>query len=317
MSALRTRAPATTIPRTRAWGVTIAFATAVISGCAVFLNGYGVRAFGNPTLYTTMKNLVAAVVLIGLLAATTARRSPEGFTRPRGPRQWVGLVVIGVIGGSVPFVLFFEGLARAGSTDAAFLQKTLVLWVVLLAVPLLRERIGPLHVAAIGLLLWGQAALQGGVHQLGLGSAEGMILAATLLWSVEIVVAKRLLGSLSALTVGAARMGIGVVALIGYSVARGYAGDLAALGPSAWGWVLATGVILAAYVATWYAALARAQAVDVTAVLVFGAVVTAMLNTGFQGAALGSQVLGLVLVTVGAGAAATLALRRPRAPEAA
>jgi drug/metabolite transporter (DMT)-like permease len=310
------RASDSTIPRTRSAGVTIAFATAVISGCAVFLNGYGVKAFGNPTLYTTMKNLVAAVVLFGLLAGATARRS-RGFTRPTGARQWLGLAVVGVIGGSVPFVLFFEGLARATSTDAAFIQKTLVLWVAVLAVPLLRERIGPLHLAAIGLLLWGQAALQGGVPHFGLGSAETLILAATLLWSVEIVVAKRLLGSLSPLTVGTARMAIGVVVLIGYSLARGYAGDLAALGPSAWGWVLATGVILAAYVATWYSALARAQAVDVTAVLVFGAVITPFLNAGFQGAGLGSQVLGIGLVTVGATVAAGLALRRPRARVAA
>jgi drug/metabolite transporter (DMT)-like permease len=311
MSVRHLRATAS-IPRTRAWGLTIAAATAVISGCAVFLNGYGVKAFGNPTLYTTMKNLVAAVVLTGLLGAATARKSREGFTRPAGPRQWLGLAVVGVIGGSVPFVLFFEGLARAGSTGAAFIQKTLVLWVALLAVPLLRERIGPLHVAAIGVLLWGQAALQGGVHHLGMGSGETMILAATLLWSVEIVVAKRLLGSLSPLTVGTARMAIGVVVLIGYSLARGYGADLASLGPAAWGWVLATGVILAAYVATWYSALARAQAVDVTAVLVFAAVITALLNAGFQGAGLGSQALGIGLVTVGAAVTTVLALRRPR-----
>ncbi len=44
-----------------------------------------------------------------------------------------------------------------------------------------------------------------------------------------------------------------------------------------WRWILLTGLLLTAYVATWYAALARAQAVDVTAVLVFGAVVTALL----------------------------------------
>ena len=56
-----------------------------------------------------------------------------------------------------------------------------------------------------------------------------------------------------------------------------------------------TGGSLTAYVATWYAALARAQAVDVTAVLVFGAVITAMLRYGIDHAALPSAVgLGLV-----------------------
>ena len=59
------------------------------------------------------------------------------------------------------------------------------------------------------------------------------------------------------------------------SPSRGAAADLLALTAAQWGWALLTGLLLTAYVATWYAALARAQAVDVTAVLVFGAVVTA------------------------------------------
>ena len=46
--------------------------------------------------------------------------------------------------------------------------------------------------------------------------------------------------------------------------------------------------------ATWYAALARAQAVDVTAVLVLAAIVTALLNAGYAGASL--DVLGLSLI---------------------
>jgi hypothetical protein len=54
-------------------------------------------------------------------------------------------------------------------------------------------------------------------------------------------------------------------------------------------------------VSTWFAALARAGAVDVTAVLVLGAVITAFIRTGFQGVALPSLV-GLGLVVVGAGA---------------
>ena len=60
-----------------------------------------------------------------------------------------------MIGGSVPFVLFFEGLARAEATQAAFIQKTLVIWVALLAVPLLRERFRTPHALAIVLLIAG------------------------------------------------------------------------------------------------------------------------------------------------------------------
>jgi drug/metabolite transporter (DMT)-like permease len=271
-----------------------------------------VKAFGDPTVYTSAKNLVSVVVLVALLVAATRRGSSEGFTRPSDRGQWAGLVAIGVIGGSVPFVLFFEGLARASSTQAAFIQKTLVVWVALLAIPFLRERFGPWHVAAIALLVWGQGVLGGGVGGIGFGSGEAMILIATLLWSVEIVVAKKLLGSLSALTVGTARMAFGVVVLIAYTLATTKWSELTSIGMHRWAWALLTGLILAGYVATWYSALARARAVDVTAVLVFGAIISALLQAGVQGVSLAPQAFGLALVAAGCAVAVTLALRQAR-----
>ena len=45
-------------------GLTLAFAAAGISGLAVFINGYGVRAVRDATVYTTAKNLMAAAVLV-------------------------------------------------------------------------------------------------------------------------------------------------------------------------------------------------------------------------------------------------------------
>ena len=104
-----------------------------------------------------------------------------------------------------------------------------------------------------------------------------MILAATLLWSIEVILAKHLLGKLDTRMLAAARMGLGTVVLVGWLAVSGRGGDLLALGSEQWMWAIATGLLLTAYVATWYAALARAQAVDVTAVLVFGAVVTALI----------------------------------------
>src|SRR5262249_45486785 len=99
----------------------------------------------------------------------------------------VGRAAVGVVGGSVPFVLFFEGLSRAEATQAAFIQKTLVVWVALLAVPLLRERVGVPHALAIGLLVAGQAWIAGHAGTIAFGQGEAMILAATLLWAVEVV----------------------------------------------------------------------------------------------------------------------------------
>ena len=206
----------------RATGIALALVTATISGFAVFLNGYAVKRFDDATAYTTAKNGIAAVLLILLALPVLTRAGSEGpAPRPRTRRHWLGLVAVGVIGGSVPFVLFFEGLARASSTEAAFIHKTLVIWVALLAVPLLGERLSWAHWAAIALLLAGQAVLVGDAGTVTLGSGELMIFGATLLWSVEVVVVKRLLASLAAPTLAAARLGIGLVVLLGFVALSG------------------------------------------------------------------------------------------------
>ena len=290
-------------------GYALALTAAVISGFAVYTNSYGVRAFGSATVYTTAKNLVAAVVIVVALAVAGRRAPRAGFTRPRGPAQWAALAAVAVVGGSVPFILFFEGLARVTSTDAAFIQKTLVVWVALLAVPLLRERVGPWHLAAIAALVWGQAIIGGGVGGIRLGSGETMILAATVLWAVETVIARKLLAGLSALTVATARMGGGAVILVGYTLATTSWAALAATGWHQWSWAVATGLILAAYVAVWYSALARAGAIDVTALLVPGAIITALLQAGSK--ALVPQWPGLLLVAAG-GALVMLAAGKQR-----
>jgi drug/metabolite transporter (DMT)-like permease len=301
------------IPKTRRWGIALAAATALISGFAVFINGYGVRAWAgtgaSTAAYTTFKNLVAALFL-GAIAYAAARRSPAGSLRPRNASQWRRLALVGIIGGGVPFLLFFEGLARASSGQAAFIHKTLLIWVALLALPLLAERLTAVHVGAMALLVAGQAVMTG-VSGIAFGAGEAMILAATLLWAVEVIIAKRLLADVPAPSVAVARMGIGAVVLIGWTAVTGGFASLGALTAVHWGWALVTGLVLSGYVATWYGALARAQAVDVTAVLVFGAVVTALLETGIRGAALPSAA-GLALVSAGAALAALAAARAAR-----
>jgi drug/metabolite transporter (DMT)-like permease len=282
-------------------GIPLAFAAAAISGVAVFVNGYGVRAVPDATVYTTAKNLVAAGVLV-VVAAVWSRRAVQ---RPRTRRHLAGLAAVAVVGGSVPFVLFFEGLARASSAHAAFVQKTLVVWVALLAVPLLRERLRATHVAAMALIVGGLIALDGGLRGFRLGDGEVLILAATLLWAVEVIVVRALLRDLAPSTVAVARMGGGVLILLGWVAATGKLGGLAHLGTHGWLWSAATGVILAGYVATWFTALSRARAVDVTAVLTLGAPVTALLALAVKGTPVHVPAAwGMALVAVGAGLAA-------------
>ena len=105
----------------------------------------------------------------------------------------------------------------------------------------------------------------------------------------------------SSWTVAVARMTLGSVVLLAWVALRGNLSLLTSMTAQQAGWVLLTGALLAAYVATWFAALQRAQAIDVTAVLVLAAPLTALLSAGFDGATLHP---GWLLVLLAGGALA-------------
>jgi drug/metabolite transporter (DMT)-like permease len=295
------------IPNTTGWGVALAFVVALISGVSVFINSYAVKQVPDAAVYTTLKNGVAALILIGLAALVVRGAEVRALDR----RSWAGLAVIGIIGGSVPFILFFSGLAIASAPTAAFIHKTLFVWVAMLAVPFLGERLGVFPMAALGVLLAGQflAAPPTGVVW---GAGETMILAATLLWAVEVVIARRLLvADVPSPVVGAARLGIGLIVLVAYLAVSGRLPVLAGLTATQLAWGLGTGVLLAAYTATWLAALRRAEASVVASVLVIAAPITAALAAGVNGTLPApSVVLGLVTMAVAVVGLAVLVLRR-------
>ncbi|WP_291379261.1 DMT family transporter [Demequina sp.] len=285
---------------TRNRGLALAASTALISGVAIWVNSSGVAAYGNATAYTTAKNAAAALVIgvVFLIARAMRGAGSVSLTRPTRARGWWGLAYVAILGGAVPFLLFFQGLASTASTQAAFLHKTLIVWVALLAVPLLKEKLTLWHGAAIVLLVLGQLGLAGAVSfapDLGIV----MIGAATLMWSVEVVATKRLLVGITPWTVSLARMGGGSIALLAWAGATGALGRVVPGTSAQWGWVVLTGLLLAGYVLTWHQALWRAPAVDVTAVLVLGAIVTAALAGAFDGAPIAAKAPWLALLAAG------------------
>ena len=146
------------------------------------------------------------------------------------------------------------------------------------------------------------------------GQRRGLILAATLLWAVKVVYVKRLLvaipgphGPFDGRPHGDRRNGAPARLARpsrppGGQSSSAYGGRAVALGAAHRGscWPPTS--------RTWYAALARAQAVDVTAVLVFGAVITALLAGAADGTHI--DVPGIGLVVAGSALIAFAATRR-------
>ncbi|MCL4313626.1 MAG: DMT family transporter [Actinobacteria bacterium] len=301
-------------------GLLLASTTALISGVAIFVDSYGTKDFSYPTVYTTAKNLVAALLLCLFVAIMTWRRrqgssfapvATRGDDRTKAVSSRIqllfGCAYVGIVGGGLAFVAFFDGLSRTPPLLAGFEHDTLVVWVAIMAFAFLGERLSRWNMVAIAVLVAGSVLAGGGVGHLTLGRGSLLILAATVAWSIEVVVSKRLLRWITPTALGAVRMGVGTVVLFGYLAYRGYFDSLFSIDSTQLLWATLTGMLLAGYVATWLAALKRSRAVDVTSVLVASVVVTAALSALDGHVLHAPRIGGLVLVALGVGA--TLWLR--------
>jgi len=256
--------------------IVLALGTALISGTNNFLTKVAVTSVADPVVFTFLKNAIVALLLVGLIALSSRRQEIKQLNS-NDKRK---LLAIGLIGGSLPFIMFFTGLAMVPAVTAAFIHKTLFIWVALLAIPALKERIGLLQFAALALLLSGNLVLFG-LPQFTLGTGELLIIGATILWAIENIIAKKALANISSFTVAGARMSIGSLVILVVILSQGKMGLLATLSSAQWGWTLLTGALLTGYVLTWYTALKHAPATLVASLLVPATLVTNALSAIF------------------------------------
>jgi drug/metabolite transporter (DMT)-like permease len=275
----------------------LALATAVFSGVNNFLAKIAVTAVKDPIVYTTLKNSIVAVFLIGIVLGL--KKWPE--IKSLRKDQWLKLGIIGTVGGSLPFALFFSGLSMTSALNAAIIHKTLFFWVFLLAVPILKERLTEIQwFGAIAIL--GANFFTGSFAGFNFDLGELMILGATILWAVENIVAKKALADISSATVGAARMIFGSLILFIFLSFRDSAMPIISMNAVQWGWTAVTSFLLFGYVLSWYAALKKAPATYVAVLLVPATLVTNLLSSLFVTHTLtGKDVLNTVLFIVGTG----------------
>ncbi len=262
-------------------GIVLVVATALISGVSTFVNSYAV-AGTNSDAFVTMRNVAVAFLVVPLFLLGTSR------ARASLRRQdWARLVAIGLIGGAIPFLLFFRGLELAtaahGAATASFLYRTLFLMATVIGVLFLKERFHWRIALAAGLLLGGSYLMLSLVSPVWTDGSL-YVLAATALWAVEYSISKRTLRDLPSGTVALGRMGFGAVFLVAYLGLTSQFGAVVAMTPGQWIWVGISAVLLTAFVATWYAGLARVDLGVATSVLVLGFPVTFLLSALVQGA---------------------------------
>lgn len=254
----------------------LALGTAIISGTSIFVSKIAVSIVKDPIVFTFIKNGVVAVLLIGLLVMSQRLQEIKQLRR----KDIIKLLAIGVVGGSLPFIMFFTGLTMIPAVTAAFIHKTLFIWVALLAIPILKERIGLLQFMALALLLGGNLALFG-LPRLTLGTGELLVIGATILWAIENIIAKKVLKNVSSPVVASARMVLGSLIILAVIVIQGKTSLMTNLSPLQWGWTLLTSALLTGYVLTWYTALKLAPATLVASLLVPASLITNALSAIF------------------------------------
>ena len=272
---------------------TLVLLTAVISGVSVFVNYYAIQGT-NSDAFLTVRNATVAIFLLALIPL--GRR----LTLPR--RDWGRLLLVGLIGGAIPFLLFFRGLqlaGQAGAASASFGYRTLFLMAAVIGVVALGERLSLRYAAAAGLILAGNVLLLSLTAPVW-SDGTALVLLATGLWAGEYALSKRLLRDLDGWTVALGRMGFGAVFLLGFLLATGQIGGLGALTAAHWGWVLISALLLTAFVATWYGGLKEVDLSRASLVLALAFPITWVLSVAVGRTPLGlPQAAGAATVAFG------------------
>jgi drug/metabolite transporter (DMT)-like permease len=209
------------------------------------------------------------------------------------------LTAIGLIGGSIPFLLFFKGLSLTSAAKAAFIHKTMFVYVMALAYVFLREKINFKTASAAGVLLAGNALILD-IVPTNLAYGDYLILAATILWAAENTLSKHVLKDLPSRVVAFGRMFFGSAFILAYLILAGKATLMFSLSLPQLAWVLASSGFLFLYVSFWYEGLKHLSVSTATTVLLLGSPVTTLLSLAFSGASISySTTLGILLTLVG------------------
>lgn len=274
-------------------GYLLVFSTAIISGFAIFINKFGVSVI-NPNIYTFLRVLIVAFLLTGLLLGLKDWK----VLRQLKKKQWLLLAIIGLVGGSIPFLLFFKGLSLTGASQAGFLHKTMFIYVALLALVFLKEKIDKRFLFGGLLLILANLLL---LKNLSFSINQGIFLVflAALFWAGENILSKYVLKELPGRIVAWGRMSFGSLFLFIFLLGTSQLPLLTGINLQQIGWVIVTAIILFGYVMTWYSGLKYIPVSQAAVILLLGSPITTLLSLISQGVVGFQEVLSGTLIILG------------------
>lgn len=275
-------------------GYLLILSTAVISGFSIFINKFSVSVI-NPYVFTGLKNVIVAVFLSCLLIFLKDFK----IFKTIGKKQWILLAAVGLIGGSIPFLLFFKGLSLTSAAQGSFLHKTMFLYIAVFAAVFLKERINKgFFIGAVFLLAGSALLLKTMPYSFGMGDLY--VLLAALLWAAENTLSKYILRNLSGRTVAWGRMFFGSIFILAFLAATGQAQLMLGLNSGQAMWTLIASFLLFGYVATWYCGLKYVPVSKAACILLLGSPITTLLSMLFYGSpAVLKDIISIALTIAG------------------
>lgn len=257
-------------------GIISAVIAAAISGISIFYNKLVIVKGIDPLIFNILKNGGVAIILSLLLLTIPRKQTLTHLSS----KTWKKLLFIGLIGGSIPFILFFEGLKYTSSLNATLIQKSLFIWVEVAAIPILGEKLSKWQVLGYLTIAWSNLFI-GGFTGFKLDAGEMMILTATLFWTAEVILAKITLKDTDNLIVSWGRMFFGSIILIVVAAVSGKLPLILFIKPEQLVTTAGSTILLTGYVTFWFKALKYAPATVVTSVLILATPITNILSAIF------------------------------------
>lgn len=253
-------------------GTLLILGTALISGVSIYLNKFAV-SFSDPAIFTFLKNSIVALMLFSIILNWKNWQQIKKLNF----KNWIMLLAIGLVGGAIPFILFFKGLALTSAAQGSFIHKTMFLYVAVLAIIFLKEKINKYFFVGAGLVLLGNLLVLKN-FSFSFGTGDVLVFVATLFWAAENIISKYTMREIKSDIVATARMFFGAIFILGYLFFKGQAGELFSINLNQIGWVLITAVFLFSYVITWYRGLAKIPVSVATSILLLGSPITTSLS---------------------------------------
>ncbi|MBU5689610.1 MAG: DMT family transporter [Candidatus Aenigmatarchaeota archaeon] len=257
-------------------GTIFAIITAIISGIAIPLNKIFIVNI-DPLIFTAIRSIIIGIVF--LFISLSARKIDKKFKT-----KLPNLLLIALIGGALAFYIYFSGLKMTTGGRAAFLHKTLPLYVALLSFIFLKEKIDKKLMIAIFLMFLGTISIYYGQikpSQLWQDPKTGdlLVITATFLWAVENIIAKKVMNQgLHNFIVSFSRMFFGGLILFGLVTLTGKLTMIAQLDFIQVRNILISTLTLFSYVFFWYSSIRLINVSKATTFLLISPVISLLLG---------------------------------------